>query len=115
MLGVLRLILHCLYFTSQYFRIEPALSRVALLGCEPKAALEREDTYEISRIEASTDLRIAGEFQLFTQLQSDYAIDEKIRTPVDQDRLDLEQAFIALTKPLSEGVQSAPGPSTNWF
>jgi Alginate export len=65
----------------------------------------RADSYDISRLEAHADLRIAGQFQFFTQLQSDYAIDKEVHTPVDQDRpVDLEQAFIALTEPLGQGL-----------
>jgi alginate export protein len=60
--------------------------------------------YDISRLETDADLRIAGQFQFFAQLQSDYAIDKNVHTPVDQDRLDLEQAFVALTEPLDNGL-----------
>jgi len=65
----------------------------------------RKDNYDISRMEADADFRIAGQFQFFTQLQSDYAIDKVVHTPVDQDRpVDLEQAFVALTEPLDGGL-----------
>jgi hypothetical protein len=64
----------------------------------------REASYDISRLETDADLRIAGQFQFFAQLQSDYAIDKNVHTPVDQDRLDLEQAFVALTEPLDNGL-----------
>jgi Alginate export len=64
----------------------------------------REANYDISRLETDADLRIAGQFQFFAQLQSDYAIDKNVDTPVDQDRLDLEQAFVALTEPLDNGL-----------
>jgi hypothetical protein len=65
----------------------------------------RKDNYDISRLEADADLRIAGQFQFFTQLQSDYAIDKEVHTPVDQDRpVDIEQAFFALTEPLDKGL-----------
>ena len=65
----------------------------------------RKDNYDISRLEADADLRIAGQFQFFTQLQSDYAIDKDVHTPVDQDStVDLEQAFVALTEPLDSGL-----------
>jgi Alginate export len=65
----------------------------------------RKDSYDISRLQAHADLRIAGQLQFFAQLQSDYAIDKDVHTPVDQDRpVDLEQAFIALTEPLDQGL-----------
>jgi hypothetical protein len=64
----------------------------------------RKADYDISRLEADADLRVAGHLQFFTQIQSDYAIDKDVHTPVDQDRLDLEQAFVALSEPLDDGL-----------
>jgi hypothetical protein len=66
--------------------------------------MNRNQDYVISRAEVSADLRLAGQFQFFIQLQKDNAFDKKILTPVDQDRLDLEQAFIALVEPLADGT-----------
>jgi hypothetical protein len=43
----------------------------------------RKANYDISRLETDADLRIAGQLQFFAQLQSDYAIDKAVRTPVD--------------------------------
>jgi hypothetical protein len=64
----------------------------------------RKDDYDISRLEIHSDLRITEAFQAFVQLQSDYAIGKTTLSPVDQDRLDVEQAFIALTQPLEGGT-----------
>src|SRR5260221_5053584 len=64
----------------------------------------RNQDYVISRAELNADLRVAGQFQFFIQLQKDNAFDKKILTPVDQDRPDLEQAFIALVEPLAGGT-----------
>jgi Alginate export len=64
----------------------------------------RKDNYDISRLEIHSDFRITEAFQAFVQLQSDYAIGKTTRSPVDQDRLDVEQAFIALTEPLDGGT-----------
>jgi hypothetical protein len=64
----------------------------------------RNADYDISRLEVHADARLAGQVQFFAQLQSDDAIDKKELTPVDQDRLDLEQAFIALVEPLDGGT-----------
>lgn len=61
------------------------------------------DTYVISRLEAHADLR-AGPIQAFVQLQSDYAIGKTVKGPVDSDRLDLEQGFVALVEPLGPGT-----------
>ena len=38
------------------------------------------------------------------QLQSDFAPWKTILTPVDRDRLDLEQAFALLTEPIGDGT-----------
>jgi hypothetical protein len=63
----------------------------------------RSDCYVISRMEVHADLHLGPQVQIFTQLQSDYAIDKAIHTPVDQDRLDLEQGFVSITEPLAQG------------
>jgi hypothetical protein len=60
--------------------------------------------YVISRSEAHADLRIADQLQVFVQLQSDYAPWKTVLTPVDRDRLDLEQAFALLTEPVGGGT-----------
>jgi hypothetical protein len=62
------------------------------------------DDYLISRLEVDSDLRVAGQVQVFAQLQSDYAIGKNMHSPVDQDRLDLEQGFLAITEPLGDGT-----------
>ena len=54
----------------------------------------RNQNYVLSRSEAHADLRIADQLQVFVQLQSDFAPWKTILTPVDQDNLDLEQAFV---------------------
>ena len=64
----------------------------------------RNQDYIISRAEVDADLRIASQIQLFAQVQSDNAFDKQVLTPVDQDRSDLEQAFVALTEPLDGGM-----------
>jgi alginate export protein len=64
----------------------------------------RKDSYDISRFEAHADLRVTDAFQAFVQLQSDYAIGKTSLSPVDQDRLDVEQAFVAIAEPLEGGT-----------
>ena len=59
--------------------------------------------YVISRLEANADLRWSG-LQAFVQFQSDFAPGKSILTPVDQDRLDLEQAFLAYTAKIGDGT-----------
>jgi hypothetical protein len=59
--------------------------------------------YVISRLEADADLHW-DDLQAFVQLQSDFAPGKTILTPVDQDRLDLEQAFLTYTTNLGDGT-----------
>ncbi|WP_235785806.1 alginate export family protein [Sphingomonas sp. PR090111-T3T-6A] len=63
----------------------------------------RADSYVISRLEAHADLR-SGPVQVFVQFQSDFAPGKRIKAPVDSDRLDLEQGFVALTEPVGSGT-----------
>jgi len=67
-------------------------------------APNHNQNYVISRSEAHADLHIADEVQVFIQLQSDFAPWKTIITPVDRDRLDLEQAFAILTEPIGDGT-----------
>src|ERR1700722_12193423 len=60
--------------------------------------------YLIDRMETHADLRIASQIQIFVQLQSDFAPGKTTIAPVNQNRLDLEQAFIAITEPLADGT-----------
>jgi hypothetical protein len=64
----------------------------------------RKQDYVISRNEFHADLRIANQVQVFVQLQNDFAPWKTVLSPADQDRLDLEQAFVALTEPLGDGT-----------
>ncbi len=65
---------------------------------------ERADDHVISRVEVHADLHLGAAVQVFTQLQSDFAPGKARLSPVDQDRLDLEQAFVAVTAPLAGGT-----------
>ena len=60
--------------------------------------------YLLSRLETHADLRIANQFQGFVQIQSDFAPGKAIITPVDEDRLSMEQAFIAIVEPVPGGT-----------
>ena len=64
----------------------------------------RNQDYVISRNEFHADLRIANQVQAFVQFQSDFAPWKTMLTPVDQNRLDLEQAFVVLTEPVGGGT-----------
>ncbi len=64
----------------------------------------RNQDYVLSRNEFHADLRIANQVQAFVQLQADYAPWKTMLTPVDVDRLDLEQAFVVLTEPVGGGM-----------
>jgi hypothetical protein len=64
----------------------------------------QQDSYLLSRTEAHADLRIAGQVQIFVQLQSDTAPGKERLSPVDQDRLGIEQTFVAVSEPLGDGA-----------
>jgi Alginate export len=64
----------------------------------------RSQNYVISRNEFHADLRIANQIQAFVQFQADYAPWKTMVTPVDRDKLDLEQAFVVLTEPVGGGT-----------
>ena len=64
----------------------------------------RTQNYVISRNELNADLRVDSQLQMFVQFQSDFAPWKTMLSPVDVDRLDLEQAFIALTEPVGDGT-----------
>jgi hypothetical protein len=49
------------------------------------------------------DLRIRGQVQVFFQLQSDRSPGKQRPSPVDQDRLGIEQGFVAVSEPLGDG------------
>ncbi|HEX7821682.1 MAG TPA: alginate export family protein [Sphingobium sp.] len=70
-----------------------------LLGTVPG----RADSYVISRAELFADLH-AGPVQAFAEVQSDFAPGKRLRSPVDANRLDLEQAFVALVTPVGSGA-----------
>jgi hypothetical protein len=63
----------------------------------------KPEDYVISRLETHADLRWDG-LQAFVQLQSDFSPGKTVLTPVDQDRLDLEQAFLAYTTKIGDGI-----------
>ena len=63
-----------------------------------------QNAYLLSRLGAHSDLRIAGQVQVFLQLQSDVAPGKRDQSPVDADRLGIEQAFVALSEPLAGGA-----------
>lgn len=64
----------------------------------------RPQNYDLSRTEFHADLHLGPNIQIFTQLQSDFAPGKTMLTPVDQNRLDLEQAFVAITEPVDDGT-----------
>ena len=64
----------------------------------------RGQNYVLSRNEFHADLRVADQLQFFLQFQSDFAPWKDRPLPIDRNRLDLEQAFVALTEPLGNGT-----------
>jgi hypothetical protein len=63
----------------------------------------KPEDYVISRLEAHADLRV-DDFQVFVQLESAFAPGKLVLTPVDQDRLALEQAFVAYNTTIGGGT-----------
>jgi len=68
------------------------------------AASGESGQWILSRLEWHADLRLGDHVQLFTQFQNAVAPGKARLKPVDQDRLDVEQAFIGLTEPLGGGT-----------
>jgi hypothetical protein len=64
----------------------------------------RNNDYLISRTDWYADFRMAGQVQVFTQFESDFAPWKTMLTPADQDVLDLEQAFVTVTEPVGDGT-----------
>ena len=64
----------------------------------------RQNEYLLSRVETHADLRVAGQIQVFFQLQSDTAPGKDRLSPVDQDRLGIEQGFVAVSEPCGNGA-----------
>ena len=58
----------------------------------------------LSRLEWHADLRLGNHIQIFTQFTNAIAPGKEKRLAVDQDRLDVEQAFIGLTEPFAGGT-----------
>src|SRR5258706_15803552 len=99
----------------KYIQLSTSDSRTYLsLGANVRERLEvkdaqfgirggRQDAYLLSRLEAHSDLRIAGQVQIFLQLQSDVAPGKRDPSPVDADRLGIEQVFVALSESVADG------------
>jgi hypothetical protein len=64
----------------------------------------KNQNYLLSRSDAFADLRIADHVQVFIQFESDFAPWKAMLTPADQNVLDLEQAFVTVTKPIAGGT-----------
>jgi len=80
-------------------RVRVEANHAAQFGTRPGLAGE----WVLNRLEWHADLRLGPHVQVFTQLQSAFAPGKDILTPVDQDRLDVEQAFIGLTESIGGG------------
>jgi hypothetical protein len=61
------------------------------------------ENYLLQRLEISVDFRPNASWQVFLQLQDDRAFAKTRLTPVDVDKLDLEQAFVVYKAPLLDG------------
>ena len=58
----------------------------------------------LSRLEWHADLHLGSHVQIFSQFQSAYAPGKPVQSPVDRDRLDVEQAFIGVSEPIRGGT-----------
>ena len=65
---------------------------------------KHSQSYLISRTELHADLHLGQHIQAFAQIQSDFAPWKTQPSPPDIDRLDLEQAFVALTESIGGGT-----------
>jgi Alginate export len=63
--------------------------------------------YLLQRFELSADIHPDANWQIFTQIQDDRAFWKGSLTPADQDKLDVEQAFVAYTAQLLGGELKA--------
>ncbi len=61
------------------------------------------EDYVIERAEIDADVHPNAHWQIFAQLQDDRAFWKQMLTPVDADKLDLEQAFVAYQGALGDG------------
>lgn len=68
---------------------------------------ERPENYVIERAEVHVDIHPNIHWQIFAQLQDDRAFGKEELTPVDADKLDIEQAFIAYSTGLFDGTFKA--------
>jgi hypothetical protein len=60
--------------------------------------------YLISRTEAHADLHIANQFQVYAQIQSDFAPWKTTIAPPDQNALSVEQAFATVSEPIGDAT-----------
>jgi hypothetical protein len=60
--------------------------------------------YLLQRAELDADIHPDADWQIFTQLQADRAFWKHYLTPVDQDQLDIEQAFVAYKAAFLDGL-----------
>jgi hypothetical protein len=61
------------------------------------------EDYVIQRLELDADVHPDASWQIFAQLEDDRVFWKEVVTPVDADKLDLEQAFVAYKAPLFGG------------
>lgn len=64
----------------------------------------RADGYLLQRFQLHADMRLGGHVQVFTQLEDARTLDKAQVGPVDRNRLDLRQAFVAVTGTLGGGI-----------
>ena len=90
------------YYLSLGFNLRDRLevNNAAMFGVNSY----QPDSYIIQRAEIHADLRLGDQVQIFTQLFDAKAYQKKVLTPVDENPLDLEQAFITITEKFDDGA-----------
>jgi len=62
------------------------------------------DDYLLDRMQVHADLHLGPHVQVFTQLLDARAFGKDFVAPIDQDRVDMEQAFVGVTFPVGRGA-----------
>ena len=67
------------------------------------APVVQPDNYLLDRVQLHADLHLGPDVRIFTQAVDARAPWKAVLAPIDQDRLDLEQAFLEISVPAGEG------------
>jgi hypothetical protein len=68
------------------------------------APVVQPDNYLLDRVQLHADLHLGPHVRIFTQAVDARAPWKRVLAPIDQDRFDLEQAFLEISVPAGEGT-----------